>query len=96
MQPSEITTGKRLSGTRHSVSTDESKAGRAGKCRDCGAIIKLTNAEEVCLDWDGVDAYHFYCPQCYKGTRDPYYYTGQLIGSDGNAVIDQHSWYYES
>jgi hypothetical protein len=90
-----LTTGKRLSGTRQQVSTAASKAGRAGKCRDCESVVTLTEATEVCLDWDGVDAYHFYCPQCYKGTGDPDYYTGQLLGSDGNAVIDQHAWQYE-
>lgn len=87
-----LTTGIHLSGKRHQVSTNATKAGRHGKCRDCGTVVALGSAKEVCLDWDGVDAYHFYCPRCYRGTQDPHYYTGQLLGSNGSAVIDQHSW----
>jgi len=91
-EPSALTIGKRLNGARYNVSNYASKSGRAGKCRDCGAIVKLTDAKEVCHDWDGVDAYHFYCPSCYAPSE---YYKGQLLGADGKPVIDQHSWYYE-
>jgi tetratricopeptide (TPR) repeat protein len=91
-EPSALTIGKRLNGARYNVSNYASKSGRAGKCRDCGAIVKLTDAKEVCHDWDGVDAYHFYCPSCYVPSE---YYKGQLLGADGKPVIDQHSWYYE-
>lgn len=90
-----ITKGVRLEGARHQVSTVNTKVGRAAKCCDCKKIISLVNAREVCLDWDGVDAYHFYCPTCYTGTEGENYYTGRLIGADGSQVIDQHSWYYE-
>ena len=90
-----ITKGIRLEGERHQVSTANSKVGRAAKCCDCAKVISLVNAREVCLDWDGVDAYHFYCPTCYTGTEGENYYTGRLIGADGSQVIDQHSWYYE-
>jgi len=83
---SELTTGVML-GADH-----PSRTGRKGKCRTCGKVWLLTEAKMERLDWDGVYAYIFYCPLCFKGTGDPYYYTGQLKGRDGNAVIDQYDW----
>ena len=68
------------------------RMGRRAKCRSCGKIWQLSAAKIECLDWDGVNAYHFYCPNCYQGTGDPYYYTGQLMGGDGKAVIDQYDY----
>ena len=90
-----ITKGLRLEGPRYEVSLAATKAGRAGTCYDCGRIVSLLNAREVCLDWDGVDAYHFYCPNCFSGTDGENYYKGKLIGTDGSQVIDQHPWYYQ-
>lgn len=85
-QGSGLTSGVRLE------SDNPSKTGRRGKCRTCGKVWSLTEAKMECLDWDGVNAYKFYCPDCFKGTRDLYFYTGQLEGSDGEAVIDQYDW----
>lgn len=89
---SNLTTGMSLYGERYKVMTNPIKEGRAGKCPICYFVVPLIDAVEVCRDWDGVDAYQFYCPNCYERGD---YYEGQLIGSDDKSIIDQHSWYYD-
>ena len=89
-----LSTGRRFSGRRHDVSNTASKENRAGTCSDCHKTVDLLSAREECLDWDGVDAYHFYCPACFAGVRGDNYYRGRLIGADGSQIIDQHAWQY--
>ncbi len=64
---------------------------RAGKCPTCGTVWPLESARRECLDWEEVDAYHYYCPKCFRGTG-PNYNRGLLRGSDGNPMIDQQDW----
>jgi hypothetical protein len=65
-----------------------SLSGRRARCPTCGQLWWLQDARRVCLDWDGVDAYHYYCPICYIGTGLNYY-RGKLEGAGGSAVVDQ-------
>lgn len=66
--------------------------GRAGRCKTCGRIWDLGDAKSVCIDWEQVDAYHYYCPKCYVSTRDPYFYQGLLVDGTGNAIVDQKDY----
>jgi hypothetical protein len=68
------------------------RRGRTGRCRTCGRIWDLGDAKSECLDWEQVDAYHYYCPNCYVSTRDPYFYQGLLVDGTGKAIVDQKDY----
>lgn len=92
--PTRFTTSMELKGDRYSVSNAASKAGRKGRCPTCRQFVDLIAAREVIVDWDGSDAYHFYCPRCYRGIVGNDYYVGLLRDPQGEPIVDQHNWYY--
>jgi hypothetical protein len=67
---------------------DDRLANRYGKCSKCASTVPLEKARHVYWDWDGVDAYGYFCPTCYI---DGDIYTGRLIGRLGDDLVDQYS-----
>lgn len=67
---------------------DNQKTDRYGQCSTCKTLIPLSEAREEYHDWDGVDAYTYYCKKCFT-LGD--YYRGQLLNTFGEKLVDQYS-----
>ena len=85
---SPIPLAMRVMGKKDSQPTQaDRKKDRFGKCVTCGAIVELTDSKEICQDWDGVDAYFYYCQTCYRSDSR---YQGRLLDRYGQNLIDQY------
>ncbi|MCX6174002.1 MAG: HEAT repeat domain-containing protein [Ignavibacteriales bacterium] len=67
---------------------DNNKTDRYGQCSTCKTLIPLSEAREEYHDWDGVDAYTYYCKKCFNLGN---YYRGQLLDNFGEKLVDQYS-----
>ena len=64
---------------------------RKGKCPDCGKSIFLSQANEYKAEWDRHWAIYYFCGSCNPNPQPQgiSFYTGQIEGDNGEAIIDQ-------
>jgi len=73
------------------VARDVREMGRTGICQNCKSEIRLNEATCCSAEWDYHHAIFYFCPRCNPKpqTRGSLFYRGQLLGSDGQHIIDQ-------